>query len=49
MVVLYNTKILKMKANHNEAVVVAFNVCVVLYNTKILKMKANHNLDSYAM
>ena len=42
-VVLYNTKILKMKANHNLAEAPPSGYLVVLYNTKILKMKANHN------
>ena len=42
-VVLYNTKILKMKANHNFLLYLDKSKQVVLYNTKILKMKANHN------
>ena len=43
-VVLYNTKILKMKANHNRQMKYDVVKIVVLYNTKILKMKANHNI-----
>ena len=43
-VVLYNTKILKMKANHNIMAILSISPVVVLYNTKILKMKANHNI-----
>ena len=47
LVVLYNTKILKMKANHNSMKERRVSPTVVLYNTKILKMKANHNYKFY--